>query len=75
MDVEQGLLVAIKAGHVDAVRMVTGRSSFERVTGQLLNLAVSTGSELMVGTLLLSGKVSHDDAARGTAPSPPPCRS
>lgn len=59
------LQTAISAGHVDTVRAVVSHPSCEHVPDHLLGQAVSSHSELMVGALLLSGKVRPADAITG----------
>jgi hypothetical protein len=59
------LKTAISAGHVDTVRAVVSHPSCEQVPDHLLGQAVSSHSELMVGVLLLSGKVRPADAITG----------
>jgi len=59
------LQTAISAGHVDTVLAVVSHPSCEHVPDHLLGQAVSSHSELMVGVLLLSGKVRPVDAITG----------
>ncbi|ELR18024.1 ankyrin, putative [Acanthamoeba castellanii str. Neff] len=56
------LTTAISAGHVDTVRAVVSHPSYDQVPDYLLGHAVSSRSELIVGVLLLSGKLRPADA-------------
>jgi hypothetical protein len=66
------LRVAVKAGQWQIARMLVSRPTMPQVLWEHLSAAIKSRSELMVGVLLLSGKVSHEDAAKGVHSASPP---
>jgi hypothetical protein len=57
--------VAVKAGQWQIARMLISCPTMTQVEWDHLSAAIESRSELMVGVFLLSGKVSHEDAAKG----------